>query len=142
MKMDSIRTILLVEDEGPVRRLIARILELGRYKVLEAIHGEDALSVSEAFSGDIHLLVTDIMMPVMNGQELATRLSALRPGLGILFISGYPGKHVPEGLETRTKVDYLAKPFKADVLLEKVKTLLFKSGFGTAPGSGPFPSGT
>ncbi|MDB5049573.1 MAG: domain S-box protein [Fibrobacteres bacterium] len=129
MQMQPSRTILLVEDEGPVRRLIARILELAKYNILEAIHGEDALSVSDAFSGEIHLLVTDIMMPVMNGQELATRLSALRPGLGILFISGYPGKHIPEGLENRAKVEYLAKPFKADVLLAKVKTLLFESGF-------------
>jgi two-component system cell cycle sensor histidine kinase/response regulator CckA len=138
MNMENSRVILLVEDEGPVRRLIARILELGKYRILEAAHGEHALAVSEAFSGEIHLLVTDIMMPVMNGQELATRLSALRPGLGILFISGYPGKHVPEGLENTAKVDYLAKPFKADVLLEKVKLLLHRSGFGPASGSSPF----
>ena len=94
------------------------------YCVLEAAHGEDALAVSEGFAGDIHLLVTDIMMPVMNGHELATRLSALRPGMGILFISGYPGKHVPDTLEPSPTVDYLAKPFKADVLLGKVRELL------------------
>jgi two-component system, cell cycle sensor histidine kinase and response regulator CckA len=128
--MENNRTILLVEDEGPVRRLISRILELRNYNILEACHGEEALSVSEAFPGDIHLLVTDIMMPVMNGQELATRLSTLRPEMGILFISGYPGKHVPEGLEDSAKVDYLAKPFKAEVLLDKVKLLLRKGGFG------------
>jgi two-component system, cell cycle sensor histidine kinase and response regulator CckA len=117
-------TVLLVEDEGPVRRLIARILGAQDYRVLEAAHGEEALAVSEGFAGNIHLLVTDIMMPIMNGQELATRLSALRPGLAVLFISGYPGKHVPGSLEQSALVDYLAKPFKVDALLEKVRNLL------------------
>ena len=130
MDMDKSRTILLVEDEGPVRRLIARILELANYNILEASQGEEALAVSEAFPGDIHLLVTDIMMPVMNGQELAMRMANLRPRLGILFISGYPGRHVPEGLESTTRFDYLAKPFKADILLEKVKQLLHRAGYG------------
>lgn len=134
--MDNAKTILLVEDEGPVRRLISNILGMVKYRILEAVHGEDALAVSESFKGEIHLLVTDIMMPVMNGQELATRLSSLRPGLGILFISGYPGKHIPEGLESGT-VDYLAKPFKADILLEKVRSLLSEtSGGHRATGSG------
>jgi len=118
------RTILLVEDEGPVRRLVARILGARDYRVLEAGHGEEALAISEGFAGEIHLLVTDIMMPIMNGQELATRLSALRPGMAVLFISGYPGKHVPGSLEQNALVDYLAKPFKVDALIEKVKALL------------------
>jgi two-component system, cell cycle sensor histidine kinase and response regulator CckA len=118
------KTILLVDDEDSVRRLIARILGLDKYRILEAAHGEEALSVSEAYAGEISLLVTDIMMPIMNGKELATRLTTLRPGLGVLFISGYPGLHVPENLEARSKFDYMAKPFRADVLLEKVKALL------------------
>jgi two-component system cell cycle sensor histidine kinase/response regulator CckA len=117
-------TILLVEDEEPVRKLIARILGMQSYRVLEAGHGEEALTLSEGYGGDIHLLVTDIMMPIMNGQELATRLSALRPGLPVLFISGYPGKHVPATLDQNSSVDYLAKPFRVDSLLDKVKALL------------------
>ncbi|MDB5104527.1 MAG: sensor hybrid histidine kinase [Fibrobacteres bacterium] len=128
--MANNRTILLVEDEGPVRRLIARILEMRNYTILEASQGEEALAISETFPGDIHLLVTDIMMPVMNGQELAIRLASLRPRLGVLFISGYPGKHVPEGLESSCKVDYLAKPFKAEVLLDKVTLLMNMAGHG------------
>jgi two-component system cell cycle sensor histidine kinase/response regulator CckA len=117
-------TILLVEDEEPVRRLIARILGMQAYRVLEAGHGEEALSISEGYGGAIHLLVTDIMMPIMNGQELATRLSSLRPGLPVLFISGYPGKHIPATLDQNSAVDYLPKPFRVDLLLEKVKALL------------------
>jgi two-component system cell cycle sensor histidine kinase/response regulator CckA len=124
MNMPEPRTILLVEDEGPVRRLISRILGTRAYQVLEACQGEEALAISEAFPGDIHLLVTDIMMPVMNGHELATRMANLRPKLGILFISGYPGKHLPEGLDAAAKVDYLAKPFKVDALMAKVDYLL------------------
>lgn len=117
-------TILLVEDEGPVRRLIARILGMQDYRVLEAGHGEEALAISEGYGSEIHLLVTDIMMPIMNGTELAIRLSALRPGLPVLFISGYPGKHVPANLEQNSAVDYLPKPFRVDILLAKVKALL------------------
>jgi two-component system cell cycle sensor histidine kinase/response regulator CckA len=113
-----------VEDEQPVRRLIARILGMQSYRVLEAGHGEEALSISEDYGGEIHLLVTDIMMPIMNGHELASRLASLRPGMPVLFISGYPGKHLPESLDQNASVDYLAKPFKVDNLLEKVKSLL------------------
>jgi len=63
-------------------------------------------------------------MPIMNGQELATRLSALRPSMPVLFISGYPGKYGPPSLDQNPQVDYLAKPFSVDILLEKVKAHL------------------
>ncbi|MEO7427354.1 MAG: response regulator [Fibrobacteria bacterium] len=124
MTLGKCKTILIVDDEDSVRRLIARILGLEMYRILEAGHGEEALSVSEAYPGEIDLLVTDIMMPIMNGKELATRLTNLRPGLGVLFISGYPGMYMPEGLETRSKCDYMAKPFRANALLDKVKALI------------------
>jgi two-component system cell cycle sensor histidine kinase/response regulator CckA len=124
MTISATHTILLVEDEVPVRRLIARILDLQEYRILEAGHGEEALSVSESYAEDIHLLVTDIMMPIMNGQELAARLSALRPRMAVLFISGYPGKHIPDNLIEKARVDYLPKPFRMDALQEKVKNLL------------------
>lgn len=129
-------SILLVEDEGPVRRLIARILGMREYRVLEAGHGEEALELSEKHAGTIHLLVTDVMMPVMNGHELAVRLSVLRPGMGILFISGYPGRPVPEMLEGSAAVDYLAKPFKVDELLAKVQALL-GSAYGRSSSFNP-----
>ncbi len=124
MNSPTSRTVLLAEDEGPIRRLIARILGMKEFRILEAGHGEEALAISESHPGDIHLLITDIMMPIMNGQELAARLTALRPGMAVLFISGYPGKHVPDGLEGMPKVEYLAKPFKVEDLLGKVRGLL------------------
>lgn len=74
------------------------------------------------------------MMPVMDGHELATRLSSLRPGMGVLFISGFPGSHVPDSLETDPRVDYLAKPFKADDLLLKIRALLSRCDPGNKEG--------
>lgn len=123
MKIGKNRNVLLVEDEGSVRRLISNLLQMHEFNVLEAAQGEEALSVSERFSGTIHLLVTDIMMPVMNGHELAKRLANLRPNLSILFISGYTGTHLPEGLESMATMDYLAKPFKIEALMAKVARL-------------------
>jgi two-component system, cell cycle sensor histidine kinase and response regulator CckA len=123
MKIGNNRNVLLVEDEGPVRRLISKFLQMHDFNVLEATQGEEALAVSESFPGTIHLLVTDIMMPVMNGHELANRLANLRPHLSVLFISGYPGKHLPEGLESMATMDYLPKPFKFDVLMAKIALL-------------------
>jgi two-component system, cell cycle sensor histidine kinase and response regulator CckA len=119
------RTILLVEDEGQVRNLISRILRLHEYTILEAGHGEEALALSASFQGIIHLLVTDIMMPVMSGYELAVRLAKLRPEAGILFISGFAGGMTPDGLGTaHARVGFLAKPFKALELLDKVAHLI------------------
>jgi two-component system, cell cycle sensor histidine kinase and response regulator CckA len=119
------RTILLVEDEAQVRKLIFRILRLHEYNVLEAEQGQEALAVSAAYRGTIHLLVTDIMMPVMSGHELAVRLSKLRPEAGILFISGYAGGITPDGLASaHDKVGFIAKPFKALELLDKVAHLI------------------
>lgn len=124
--MGNNETILVVEDEAAVRRLIAKLLDMQGFHVLEARHGEEALALSDAYKGRIHLLVTDIMMPVMNGHELATRLSALRPGMGVLFISGYPGNHIPESLVSDPCVDYMAKPFKFETLTQKIRELLLR----------------
>jgi two-component system, cell cycle sensor histidine kinase and response regulator CckA len=115
--------ILLVEDEDSVRRLIAKLFATRDYTVLEAGHGEAALAVSERFPGRIHLLVTDIMMPVMNGRELAARLSALRPGLPVLYLSGYPGHALPGGFAD-VPGEFLEKPFRTDALLAKVAEIL------------------
>lgn len=127
MPPEGAPVILLVEDEDPVRRLIAKLLGMRNYTILEANQGESALAVSESFPGPIHLLITDIMMPVMNGRELASRLARLRPGLKVLFISGYPGKFLPGG-EGEDDEEFLPKPFKTDALLAKVEALLRDAG--------------
>src|SRR5262249_29673050 len=82
-------TILLVEDEDPVRAMTREILEDNGYSVLEAPHGVEAIRVSQAYQGTIDLLLTDVVMPQMGGGPLAQQLTAQRPGLRVLFVSGY-----------------------------------------------------
>lgn len=126
MRLDGSPTILLAEDDVPIRTMIATILGMRNYNVLAAGHGGEAMAMSESFQGRIDLLVTDIMMPVMNGRDLAAKLSSSRPGLGVLFISGFPGDHLPESLGSDSPVDYLAKPFRPDSLLSKIGDLIVK----------------
>ncbi len=85
-------TLLLVEDEAAVRSSARRLLERQGYSVLEARHGADALRIVEESGRPIDLVVTDLVMPEMGGKELAERLRAHRPGLKVLFMSGYTEK--------------------------------------------------
>jgi PAS domain S-box-containing protein len=117
-------TVLVVEDEQLVRDLVHRTLSRAGYTVLVAEHGEEALGVSRANLGPIDLLVTDVVMPRMNGNELASRLSLERPGIRVLFVSGYANDvlDLRGGLEAGT--EYLQKPFTPSVLLDRVRELL------------------
>jgi two-component system, cell cycle sensor histidine kinase and response regulator CckA len=116
-------TILLVDDESSMRKFLARVLAKEGYRVLVAGDGEEALAVSEAFAGEIHLLVTDVMMPVMNGKDLADRLCSLRPDIKVLFVSGYSRSDFwPDVCEDQT--DWLPKPFTADRFHRKVRQVL------------------
>jgi len=112
-------TILLVEDEPAVRRLLRRFLASRGYEVLEAANGVDALRVSGVHRGSIEALVTDIVMPRMDGQELAARLLEERPGLRVLFLSGY-SEDEPELPGSQ----FLSKPFSQNELLSEVRALL------------------
>src|SRR5262249_5817553 len=82
-------TVLLVEDEDAVRALAREVLRRQGYAVLEARHGVDALRIAERHADDIHLMITDVVMPHMSGRDLAQRLSAVRPRMKVLFMSGY-----------------------------------------------------
>lgn len=116
-------TILLVDDERPVREFMARTLSRQGYRVLVAEDGESALAQSVAFPGEIHLLVTDVMMPVMNGKDLADRLCSLRPDIKVLFISGYSRDDLwPDVCEDQT--DWLPKPFTVAQFHRKVRHVL------------------
>lgn len=117
-------TILLADDEERVRRSLGRLLTDAGYRVLQAGDGEQALTVSEDFRGHIHLLVTDVMMPVMNGKELAERLCALRPDIKVLFISGYPREEIfPEDV-CEDVVECLSKPFTPLEFRSRVRMIL------------------
>jgi two-component system, cell cycle sensor histidine kinase and response regulator CckA len=111
-------TILLVEDERKLRVAMRRTLERKGYRVLEARHGREALEVAERHEGEIHLLVADMVMPVMGGRLLAQELESRRPGTRVLFMSGY----VERGSAgTEWEADLLLKPFTPYALAWKVR---------------------
>jgi two-component system, cell cycle sensor histidine kinase and response regulator CckA len=119
----GIETVLVVEDEEAVRRLACRILSDHGYRVLSAADGPEALDVAALHPGPVDLLLTDVVLPSMNGVELAARIAAVRPGIRSLAISGYVAREVleeglPEGLAM------LPKPFKRDALLTRVREVL------------------
>jgi PAS domain S-box-containing protein len=119
-------TVLLVEDEDAVRSLARAVLLRRHYVVLEARHGVEALLVAERHADDIHLLVTDVVMPHMSGGELAKRLGALRPFMKTLFMSGYSDHALVHDPLTRGFA-VLQKPFTPDVFARKVRSILDES---------------
>jgi two-component system cell cycle sensor histidine kinase/response regulator CckA len=112
-------TILLVEDEPAVRQLFAQALTRAGYRVYEARNGQEALKVFDQHGDSIDLLLTDIRMPFMGGNELAQQLRARRPTLKLLCVSGYSA-----GANAELASDFLAKPFSRDDLLSKVREVL------------------
>jgi two-component system, cell cycle sensor histidine kinase and response regulator CckA len=117
-------TILVVEDETTVRELARELLEMNGYTVLEATHGQEALRICRTHDGPIHLMLTDVVMPHMNGNELADTLAPLRPGMKILYMSGYGEESAVLRPIVRSTTTFLRKPFTPDALAEKVRALL------------------
>jgi two-component system cell cycle sensor histidine kinase/response regulator CckA len=117
-------TVLLVEDEEPLRRATVEFLRLRGYTVLEARDGVDALSISKNHGSTIHLAVTDVVMPHMSGGELARELETLRPQTRVLFVSGYAGQTVLDHKVIDVENNFLQKPFTLKQLASKVRTVL------------------
>jgi DNA-binding response OmpR family regulator len=117
-------TVLLVEDEETVRRIAERVLTRGGYDVLTAGEGAEAMALSRQHAGTIQVLVTDLVMPRMNGSDLAQRLMAERPGIRVLFISGYDRDADRTAGPLEPGTDFIEKPFSPEVLLERVARLL------------------
>jgi PAS domain S-box-containing protein len=115
-------TVLLVEDEPPVRRVALRALRENGYRVIEAADGDEALARARRHPGPVHLLVTDVVMPRMGGIELARRLRALRPETRVIHVSGYvePSRWDVPGVSGA----FLQKPFLPETLLRKVREVL------------------
>jgi PAS domain S-box-containing protein len=120
----SKETILLVEDEPTLRELVRRFLERQDYTVLEAEGGRMALDIVAQYTGRIHLLLTDIVMPDMNGRELARRLLRLRPGTPVIYMSGYTERTIQQNGELESGLTFLQKPFTEQTLTEKVRDVL------------------
>jgi two-component system cell cycle sensor histidine kinase/response regulator CckA len=117
-------TVLVVEDEEAVRSLSRRALEAGGYTVLAAADGADAVRLVERYGGPIHLVLTDVVMPGMSGRELADRLVQRRPGLRVLYMSGYPGDAIVHRGALDPGTAFLQKPFMPDDLTRKVREVL------------------
>ena len=118
-------TILLVEDEPPVRKMITEVLTRSGYRILSAKDGEEALTVSRELQNQpIHLLITDMVMPRLSGKELIQKFRQERPESKILLISGY-SEDSPKELESPTSIVYLEKPFRTKHLLFAIRKLLY-----------------
>ena len=116
--------VLVVEDEPNVRMILARVLRQQGYRVLEASHGRDALAIAGDPATRIDLIIADVVMPELGGRELAARLGERRPGVPILFTSGYTGHDVMERGLIERDWPFLAKPVAPDALARKVRELL------------------
>ncbi len=130
---DSVRgreTVLLVEDEPGVRRLVNETLRLHGYTVLEARHGIEALLTGAKHAGPIHLLLTDVVMPQMSGPEVAEKLATVRPEVKVLYMSGYPDHPAFSKGGIDTEHSFLQKPFTPTTLAQKVREVLDGSKVG------------
>jgi two-component system, cell cycle sensor histidine kinase and response regulator CckA len=117
-------TILVVEDHDGVRGLIVGALELSGFQILQASGGAEALLLAAQHPGNIHLLLTDVIMPGMTGKDVSAQLLSQRPGTKVLFISGYSGELIAHRGILDAGVDYLAKPFTPESLVTKVREVL------------------
>jgi PAS domain S-box-containing protein len=123
-KVGGEETILVVEDEEPVRNLVVEILRINGYNVLSASNPVEAITLSEEYAGQIDLLLSDVIMPQMNGKELYHRLAFCRPDIKILYMSGYTGDTVLSYGIMDVGLQFLQKPFTLQALTQKVRQVL------------------
>jgi len=120
----KVETILLAEDEPAFRALVSELLEDRGYNLLQAPHGAAALEMAELYEDTIHLLITDVIMPEMNGAQLATKIKVKRPDLKVLFISGYTDDVLKRHGTDLEGVPLLSKPFTQMALAAKIREVL------------------
>jgi len=117
-------TILVVEDDNRVRNLVKKILMTTGYQVLEAQNSESALEVSKGYKGTIHLMLTDVILPGINGLELAKMLEPQRPDMKVLYMTGYTDDSIAHYGVPESGIDLLDKPFSPEALSGKVREVL------------------
>lgn len=120
--------VLLVEDDESVRRLARIFLERHGYRVYVARDQDEAIEMAHALRGRLHLLLTDVVMPGLNGHELAHRLVAELPNLKVLYMSGYPDDASLKQAVVDPRTGFIQKPFNAATLAAKVRELLGAPG--------------
>ena len=126
-------TILLVEDDEMLRGMISKALRKYGYLVKEACHGGEALLLCDQHEGPIHLLLTDVVMPQMSGSTLAQRLTQSKPGLRVIYISGYTENAIAQHGILEAGVNFLQKPVKIASLVRKVREVLDEPQAGESP---------
>lgn len=117
-------TILVVDDEEEILMLVKRVLETQGYRVLTAQHNSQAFLVAFQYSGPIHLMISDVMMPGVSGPEFGAKLCQYRPDMKIMYMSGWPQETVFEKLVSQDGVAFISKPFSAEVLLSTIREVL------------------
>jgi PAS domain S-box-containing protein len=128
VSLQGTETVLIVEDQPAVRKLTVEVLERYGYNVLEVEDARSALSVSERFTGPIHLMITDVVMPGMTGRDLADHLAPLRPAMKVLYISGHTADVIARQGVLDPDLAFLSKPFTPESLATKVRELLNDHG--------------
>ncbi|HYJ04276.1 MAG TPA: ATP-binding protein [Chthoniobacterales bacterium] len=123
-KSENFETVMVVEDEDIVRELVCEVLEEQGYNVICARDGVEAMSIAGDFDGVIHLLVTDVIMPQMNGHELAGKLSSLRPDMKVLYVSGYSDNDIGDHGVLDPRFELLQKPFTPQTLARKIRDVI------------------
>ncbi len=124
LKWRGIETVMVVEDEVAVRQLIAHVLHHQGYRVLEASNAQEALQAIESHQGEIHVLLTDVVMPGMSGRELAKRAMALRPSIKVIMMSGYGGDIFTGGEHPTPREVWMQKPISTFELVRTVRRVL------------------
>ena len=119
-------TVLIVEDDDGLRKLSQKILQQRGYRVLAAENGEDAMRISKEHEGPIDLMITDVVMPKMNGREVAERLQPLHPQMKVIYMSGYTDNAIAHHGVLAPGLNFLEKPFSPGVLARKVREVLDK----------------
>jgi PAS domain S-box-containing protein len=123
----GVETVLLAEDDDAVRALARETLQTSGYTVIEAAHPEAALRIAQTYAGVIDLLLTDVVMPGMSGRILADRLLPLRPGIKVLFMSGYTANAIVHHGVLDAGTAFLQKPFTPGALARRVREVLYES---------------
>ena len=120
----SIKTVLVVDDERNVVSFLSEMLTLKGYTVYSAEGAREALEICAEMTGRLDLLLSDVVMPYMNGKELASRISALSPGVIVLFSSGYGENIISRHGVVQAGINFIAKPYRPRELARKVRELL------------------
>ena len=123
-QLEGTETVLVVEDQEDVRKLVLAVLQEYHYRTLEASSGSEALEIVEGYDGPIHLMLTDLIMPGMTGKQTADRLRAVRPEMKVLYMSGYSDDVISRRGMLDAGIDYIAKPFTPETLARKIRLVL------------------